>query len=117
MSRQALSRYHDLAVTGKQRGRSIGFAGVGIKLGLLVSDQVVTETRTPRAKRPLAWVNDAHPACRRAAASRSEGYHVALTAAMALAALAVTPVDAPRFMTEFLARWGETGRDGRTDRR
>ncbi|MGH7564965.1 MAG: ATP-binding protein [Gemmatimonadota bacterium] len=58
------------------------------------------------------WVNDAHPACRRAVASRSEGYHVALTAAMALASLAVTPVDAPRFVTEFLTRWGQAGRDG-----
>ncbi len=63
------------------------------------------------------WVNDAHPACRRAVASRSEGYHVALTAAMALASLAVTPVDAPRFVTEFLTRWGQAGRDGRSGRR
>ncbi|MGH7542154.1 MAG: ATP-binding protein, partial [Gemmatimonadota bacterium] len=54
MSRAALSRYHDLAVTSKRRGRGIGFAGVGIKLGLLVSDEVVTETRTPRARRALA---------------------------------------------------------------
>ncbi|MGH7573239.1 MAG: ATP-binding protein [Gemmatimonadota bacterium] len=62
------------------------------------------------------WVNDAHPACRRAVASRSEGYHVALTAAMALASLAVTPADAPHFVTEFLSRWGQAGRDGRTGR-
>jgi len=54
MSRPALSRYHDVAVTSKSRGQSIGFAGVGIKLGLLVSDEVVTETRTPRAKKSLA---------------------------------------------------------------
>ena len=54
MSRVALRGYHDLAVTTKSRGRTIGFAGVGIKLGLLISDEVVTETRTPRAKIPLA---------------------------------------------------------------
>lgn len=54
MSRQALSRYHDLAVTSKRRGTSIGFAGVGIKLGLLVSDEVVTETLTARRKTSLA---------------------------------------------------------------
>jgi len=54
MSRAALRRYHDLAVTTKRRGRTIGFAGVGIKLGLLISDEVVTETRTPRAGTPLA---------------------------------------------------------------
>lgn len=54
MSRRSLSSYHDLAVTSKRRGHGIGFAGVGIKLGLLLSDDVVTETRTPRAKNPLA---------------------------------------------------------------
>lgn len=52
MSRQALSRYHDLAYTSKRRGRSIGFAGVGIKLGLLISDEVVTETRRARTHLP-----------------------------------------------------------------
>src|SRR5439155_8402888 len=31
------------------------------------------------------WVNEAHPAYRRAAASRSEGYHLALAVALALA--------------------------------
>lgn len=45
MSRASLRRFHDLATTTKSRGESIGFAGVGIKLGLLVSDQVRTETR------------------------------------------------------------------------
>ena len=52
------------------------------------------------------WVNEAHPAYRRAAASRSEGYHLALTVAMALAPLAVEPPHAHRFITAFLARWG-----------
>ena len=37
------------------------------------------------------WVNEAHPAFSRAVASRSEGYHVALSVAMALAPLAVEP--------------------------
>lgn len=55
MSRQALSRYHDLASTSKRRGRSIGFAGVGIKLGLLVADDVVTETRRKRTHLATSW--------------------------------------------------------------
>jgi hypothetical protein len=55
MSRQALARYHDLASTSKRRGRSIGFAGVGIKLGLLVSEQVVTETRRARTHLATSW--------------------------------------------------------------
>jgi len=53
------------------------------------------------------WVNEAHPAYRRAVASRSEGYHVALAVAMALAPLAVDPAKEHAFITTFLARWGE----------
>jgi hypothetical protein len=52
------------------------------------------------------WVNEAHPAYRRAAASRSEGYHVAVAVAMALAPLAVDPAKEHGFVTAFLARWG-----------
>jgi Histidine kinase-, DNA gyrase B-, and HSP90-like ATPase len=53
------------------------------------------------------WVNEAHPAYRRAVASRSEGYHVALAAAMALAALAVEPAKEHAFVSAFLASWGD----------
>lgn len=53
------------------------------------------------------FVNEAHPAYRRAAASRAEGYHLALTVAMALAPLAVEPAHGHAFVTAFLARWGE----------
>jgi hypothetical protein len=44
MTRAELRRYHDLGATSKRRGRGIGFAGVGVKLGLLACDEVVTET-------------------------------------------------------------------------
>ena len=37
MGRRELARYHDLAASTKTRGEGIGFAGVGIKLGLLVA--------------------------------------------------------------------------------
>ena len=53
-------------------------------------------------------MNSAHPAYRRAAASRSEGYHIALAAALALARLAVEPVHEHTFVTAFLVRWGQT---------
>lgn len=53
------------------------------------------------------WVNEAHPAYSRAIASRSEGYHIALAVAMALAPLAVEAPEAQRFISVFLARWGE----------
>jgi hypothetical protein len=58
------------------------------------------------------WINAAHPAYRRAAASRQEGYHVALASALALAALAVEPARERAFVTAFLARWGEAVRRG-----
>jgi hypothetical protein len=53
------------------------------------------------------FINRAHPAYRRAAASRSEGYHIALSVALALAPLAVEPAREHAFITTFLARWGE----------
>ena len=53
------------------------------------------------------WVNRAHPAYRRALASRSIGYHIALAVAMALAPLAVEPAKEHRFVTAFLSLWGE----------
>jgi hypothetical protein len=52
------------------------------------------------------WVNEAHPAYRRAAASRSEGYHTALAVALALAPLAVDPAKEHAFINAFLASWG-----------
>jgi len=62
------------------------------------------------------WVNEAHPAYRRAAASRSEGYHVALAVALALAPLAVEPAAEHGFVTAFLGRWGDVA-NGRYARR
>ena len=68
MQRRDLARYHDVAASTKSRGEGIGFAGVGIKLGLLVSSEVVTETRrgathvatrwhlTSRYRAPWKWI-------------------------------------------------------------
>ncbi|HEY1232499.1 MAG TPA: ATP-binding protein [Candidatus Binatia bacterium] len=53
------------------------------------------------------WVNRTHPAYRRALISRSIGYHIALTVAMALAPLAVEPAQQSMFLLSFLTRWGE----------
>jgi hypothetical protein len=52
-------------------------------------------------------INDTHPAYRRAVASRSEGYHIALTMSLALASLAVPPAEDHEFVTTFLTYWGE----------
>jgi hypothetical protein len=55
MTRAALRRYHDLASTSKRRGRTIGFAGVGIKLALLIAEEVVTETRRAKGHFATSW--------------------------------------------------------------
>jgi hypothetical protein len=55
MRRRELARYHDVAASTKKRGEGIGFAGVGIKLGLLVSREVVTETRRGATHVATRW--------------------------------------------------------------
>src|SRR3989442_13857970 len=55
MQRRELARYHDVAASTKVRGEGIGFAGVGIKLGLLVSREVVTETRLGKHHVATSW--------------------------------------------------------------
>jgi anti-sigma regulatory factor (Ser/Thr protein kinase) len=55
MQRRELARYHDAAASTKARGEGIGFAGVGIKLGLLVSHEVVTETRRGATHVATRW--------------------------------------------------------------
>ncbi len=67
-----------------------------------------------RLAESTVWVNTAHPAHLRAVASRSEGYHIALSVGFALAAVAVEAERGQVVLTAFLARWGEAlGRDGR----
>jgi hypothetical protein len=55
----------------------------------------------------IVSVNTAHPAYVRAAATRAVGYLVALSVAMALAPVAVEPIDQHAFLTNFLAKWGD----------
>jgi hypothetical protein len=75
------------------------------------------ETRTgdPQIARLLestVLINDAHPAWTRALAARSDGYHIALSVAMALAPLAAEPAAAHGFITAFLERWGMAAKGG-----
>ncbi|WP_447973336.1 ATP-binding protein [Nitrospira sp. Kam-Ns4a] len=55
MQRRELARYHDVAASTKTRGQGIGFAGVGIKLGLLVCAEVLTETRRGQTHVASCW--------------------------------------------------------------
>ena len=64
------------------------------------------DTELGRLVDSTIWINDAHPAYARAAASRSAGYHIALTVALALAPLAVGAGNEHAFITQFLAHWG-----------
>jgi hypothetical protein len=66
-----------------------------------------------RLAESTVWINEAHPAYRRAAASRSEGYHVALAAALALSSVAVEPASQQAFLNAFFASWGEALSAGR----
>jgi len=51
MRRRDLARYHDVAATTKVRGEGIGFAGVGIKIGMLVGCQQIDLTFSGSALR------------------------------------------------------------------
>jgi hypothetical protein len=55
MRRRELARYHDIASSSNKRGDGIGFAGVGIKLGLLISQEVFTETRRAGTHAASSW--------------------------------------------------------------
>lgn len=55
MTPKELEEYHDIAATTKVRGKGIGFAGVGIKLALLLADSVVTETKSSRFHGATRW--------------------------------------------------------------
>jgi hypothetical protein len=82
MTRLQLRRYHDLATSTKQRGAGIGFAGVGIKLGLLACENVLTESHSgtkhvatlwhlkSRHRAPWKWVDPPGLAGKRGTAVR-----------------------------------------------
>jgi hypothetical protein len=78
------------------------------RLGLAVQfEERPGDLELGRLVESTVFINRAHPAWQRAAASRSEGYHVALSVALALAPLAVEPAGEHAFVTTFLSRWGE----------
>jgi hypothetical protein len=70
-------------------------------------DDRADDAEIARLVESTVWVNRAHPAYRRALASRSIGYHIALAVALALAPLAVEPAREHHFVTAFLSSWGD----------
>jgi hypothetical protein len=113
-TRTAQSDAHAASVTGDVRlpGGRGGERRPG-RYGLVIQFEArPDDAELARLVESTVWVNEAHPAYRRAAASRSEGYHIALASALALAPLAVEPAKEHAFVTAFLASWG-----GALDRR
>jgi hypothetical protein len=92
-----------LGLSARPRERRPARYGLGIQF-----EERPDDPELARLAESTVWVNEAHPAHRRAVASRSEGYHIALAVALALAPLAVDPAKEHTFITRFLARWGET---------
>jgi hypothetical protein len=90
-----------VTLPGPQRAKRPAHYGLSIQFDARADDPELA-----RLVESTVWVNEAHPAFRRAAASRSEGYHVALAVAMALAPLAVESAREHSFITSFLASWG-----------
>jgi hypothetical protein len=88
------------------------------RLGLAVQfEDRPGDSELGRLVESTVYVNRAHPAYRRAAASRSEGYHIACSVALALAPLAVEAAKEHAFITAFLSRWGEAVAGGGRRRR
>jgi len=88
------------------------------RYGLLVQfESRPDDTELGRLVDSTIWINEAHPAYGRAAASRSAGYHIALTVALALAPLAVDSREEHAFITQFLAHWGDANGAKREPRR
>lgn len=78
-----------------------------LRLGLGVQmEERPGDAELGRLVESTVFINSAHPAYQRAAASRAEGYHIALSVALALAPLAVEASAEHGFITEFMAHWG-----------
>jgi hypothetical protein len=98
----------DLPSAGSSASRLPGPAGARrpARYGLSVQfERRPGDAELARLVESTVWVNEAHPAYERAVASRSEGYHLALACAMALAPLAAGASE-HAFVSAFLAAWG-----------
>jgi Histidine kinase-, DNA gyrase B-, and HSP90-like ATPase len=93
---------HELQLPGNSRSRRPAHYGLDIQF-----EDRSDDANLGRLLESTVWVNRAHPAYRRALASHSIGYHIALTVAMSLAPLAAEAAHQNEFLLTFLARWGE----------
>lgn len=100
--RAAATQGDGIRLPGKNGARKPAHYGLDIQF-----EDRSDDLEIGRLVESTVWVNRSHPAYRRALASRSIGYHIALAVAMALAPLAVEPAHEHGFVTAFLSRWGE----------
>lgn len=116
MQRKAMRQYHDIASSTKVRGQGIasamlpgqGRSRTSMRYGLAIQfEDRSDDSELGRLVESTVWINQAHPAYQRTLASRSVGYHISLTVALALAPLAVAPDQEHIFLTKFLAHWGQ----------
>ncbi|MBI4194184.1 MAG: ATP-binding protein [Betaproteobacteria bacterium] len=103
---------HGLELPAAQRERRPARLGLAVQF-----EERPGDPELGRLVESTVLINQAHPAYQRAAASRSEGYHIALSVALALAPLAVEPAKEHAFVTAFLSRWGEALSAARRPRR
>lgn len=91
----------DWTGTGRGRRRAVRF---GLRLTF---EERPDDPEIARLVESIVTVNTAHPSYKRAQAIRAVGYHIALSVAMALAAVAVEPSQHRAFLASFLAKWGD----------
>ncbi len=103
---------HDLELPAPPRERRPQRLGLAVQF-----EERPGDPEPGRLVESTVFINQAHPAYKRAVASRSEGYHIALSVALALAPLAVEPAKEHAFVTAFLSRWGEALSEARRPRR
>ena len=101
-STAAIPASTDAMLPGHSRSRAPMRYGLGVQF----EDNPDT-SELGRLVESTVWINQAHPAYRRALASRSVGYHISLAVALALAPLAVEPDQEHTFITKFLSHWGQ----------
>jgi Histidine kinase-, DNA gyrase B-, and HSP90-like ATPase len=87
---------------GQGRSRAPMRYGLGVQF-----EDRPDDSELGRLVESTVWINQAHPAYRRALASRSVGYHISLAVALALAPLAVEPDHEHNFIIKFLSHWGQ----------
>jgi hypothetical protein len=103
---------HDLELPASPRERRPARLGLAVQF-----EERPGDPELGRLVESTVLINQAHPAYKRAVASRSEGYHIALSVSLALAPLAVEPAKEHSFVTAFLSRWGEALSDAKRPRR